>query len=266
MPAARPLYPSPRSRRLALAFVTAFAALLVGCGARDGASKPLTVFAAASLKDVLTEVAGAWKADGGVEVRFSFAATSKLVPQVIEGAPADVLVSADEAWMDKLVAAGRAEPGSRVTLARNTLVFIVPVESARPPTSASQLPGPLQKIALAGENVPAGTYARAALEKANVWAAVAPRVVPAVDVRLALKWVALDEVDGGIVYRTDAIADRRVKVAFEFSAGSHVPIVYPAAVVRGSARRADADRFLAFCRSVQALAIFGKHGFLPAAP
>lgn len=249
-----------------IAFIVAVASILVGCGAREGESRPLTVFAAASMTDVLQEVAGAWKSDGGVEVRFSFDATSRLVRQVIEGAPADVLVSADDAWMDQLVAAGKAESSTRVTLARNELVFVVPVDSARPPASASELPGRLEKIALAGENVPAGKYAKSALEKANVWAAVAPRVVPAVDVRAALKWVSIDEVDGGIVYRTDAKADPKVKVAFEFASDSHPPIVYPAAVVTGSARRTDAERFLAFCRSAKALAVFAKHGFLPSSP
>jgi molybdate transport system substrate-binding protein len=227
---------------------------------------PLTVFAAASLTDVLPEIATAWKADGGAEVRFSFGATSKLVPQVIEGAPADVLVSADEAWMDKLNEAGKMEPGSRVVLARNELVFVVPKQAAAAPKSASELPGTLKKIALAGENVPAGKYAKSALEKAGVWAAVEPRVVRGEDVRLTLRWVSGGDADGGVVYRTDAMADSSVKVAFAFPAASHAPIVYPAAVIKGTARAADAARFLAFCRSAKARAMMEKHGFLLSTP
>jgi molybdate transport system substrate-binding protein len=103
------------------------ATLIAGVGAAvpaDGPTAPLTVFAAASLTDVLPEVATAWKANGGLDVRFSFGATSKLVPQVIEGAPADVLVSADDAWMDTLDQAGQVQAGSRIVVARNELVFI----------------------------------------------------------------------------------------------------------------------------------------------
>jgi len=225
------------------------------------AAEPVTVFAAASLSDVLPEVAAAWRAHGGGEVRFSFAATSKLVPQIIEGAPADVLVSADEAWMDKLRDAGRAAEGSRAALARNSLVFVVPANAAAAPASASDLPGRLKRITLAGENVPAGRYARAALTEAGVWEAVEPRVVRGEDVRLTLKWVAGGDADGGIVYRTDAQAETRVKIAFEFPADSHPPIVYPATVVKGSAHAAEAARFLEFCRSEKGRSIFLKHGF-----
>ena len=227
---------------------------------------PLTVFAAASLTDVLPEIATAWRADGGTDVRFSFGATSRLVPQVIEGAPADALVSADEAWMDKLNEAGKVELGTRAILARNSLVFVVPADAAQVPAAPSDLPGTMKKIALAGENVPAGKYAKAALETLNVWAAVAPHVVRAEDVRLTLRWVSGADADGGVVYRTDAKADPAVKIAFEFPADSHAPIVYPAAVVKGSARAKDAARFLEFCRGVKARAIFEKHGFLPPTP
>ena len=254
---------------LGKAFVLLFADLaflFAGRATADDKPAPLTVFAAASLTDVLPEIAAAWKAGGGAEVRFSFGATSKLVPQIIEGAPADALVSADEAWMDKLNDAGKVEPGSRAALARNTLVLIVPKDAAKIPASATDLPGELRKIALAGENVPAGKYAKAALEGAKVWTAVEPRVVRGEDVRLTLKWVSGGDADGGIVYRTDAKADPSVKVAFEFPEGSHAPIVYPAAVVKGSARAADAARFLEFCRGAKARPLFEKHGFLPPTP
>jgi molybdate transport system substrate-binding protein len=268
-PSARPPPPPPVVRLRTFAHLVTLAVVAVlgsGCGGTSDAPKQVTVFAAASLTDVLPEVAAAWKTEGGVEVRFSFGASSKLVPQVIEGAPADVLVSADAAWMDKLEAAGKTEPGSRAILARNELVYVVPGDAGNAPTAAAELPGEAKKIALAGENVPAGRYAESALEKAGVWAAVEPRVVRTEDVRLTLRWVASGEADGGVVYRTDARAEAKVRVAFAFPSDSHAPIVYPGAVVRGAARSADATRFLAFCRGDKARAIFERFGFLPPAP
>lgn len=248
-----------------IALGLAVASCLAACGRSATPSPRLTVFAAASLTDVLPEVAAAWKEEGGVEIAFSFGSTSKLVPQILEGAPADVLVSADEAWMDRLAAGGKADAGSRVVLVRNELVFVVPKGTARPPSSPGGLPGPFGKIALAGEHVPAGRYAKAALEHAGVWAAVAPRVVRADDVRMTLRWVSAGETDGGVVYRTDALADPKVVVAFVFAADTHPPITYPGAVVVGSPRAADAARFLAFCRGERAQALFARRGFAPAA-
>lgn len=236
-------------------------------GAPAGASPPpLTVFAAASLTDVLPEIATAWEANGGVPVRFSFAATSKLVAQVIEGAPADVVVTADEDWMRQLEASAGLEPGSRTVLARNELVFVVASDVSRAPTAAAELPGALRRIALAGEHVPAGKYAKTALERAGVWTRVAPRVVRADDVRLALRWVSSGEAEGGVVYRTDARADAGVRTAFAFPPDPAAPIVYPAGTVRGAARAADAARFLAFCRGETARGVFARHGFLPPEP
>jgi molybdate transport system substrate-binding protein len=259
----------PSTHRVRLSVGWACALLLAGSAALasdgsapDAKSAPMTVFAAASLTDVLPQIAAAWEAEGGPKVRFSFGATSKLVPQVIEGAPADLLVSADEAWMARLVDAGKAAAGSSISLARNRLVFVVPSGAASVPKSASDLPGALQKIALAGEAVPAGKYAKAALEAAQVWTAASRRIVRAEDVRLTLRWVSGGDADGGIVYRTDAKADPSVKVAFEFPENSHPPIVYPAAVVQGSARAADAARFLEFCRGAKARSLFERHGFL----
>jgi molybdate transport system substrate-binding protein len=128
------------------------------------------------------------------------------------------------------------------------------------------LPGSLKRIALAGENVPAGRYARAALEQTGVWAAVRPRVVPGDDVRLTLRHVSGGDAEGGIVYATDARGTAQVRVAFTFPVDSHPPIVYPGAPMRASPRAAEAARFLEFCRGPTARAIFARFGFLPGAP
>lgn len=263
-----PISRSLRGRRVVLIPFLLAGCLLApsGCG-REGASPArVTVFAAASLVDVLPELAAAWKSDGGGEVTFSFGPTSKLVPQILEGAGADALVSADEAWMDKLAAGGKVELSTRAILARNELVFVVPAGSAEAPLSAAGLPGALRRIALAGENVPAGKYAKAALESAGVWAAVEPRVVRGEDVRLTLRWVSGGDADGGAVYATDAKAEPRVRVAFAFPPASHPPIVYPAAAVRDAAHAKEAARFLEFCRGPKGRAILERHGFLPPTP
>lgn len=262
------LSPVPVSRRSFLGgLVFGVVAVLAGCGSEDASARPrVVVFAAASLSDVLGEVAAGWTPQSGVDVSFSFGPTSKLVPQIEQGAPADALFSADEAWMKRLADAGKVDEASRAVVARNELVFVVPQRAAEAPASPAALPGALRSIALAGENVPAGKYARAALEHAGVWAAVRPRVKPGEDVRLTLRLVATDEVDGGVVYRTDALAEPRVRVAFAFPAASHPPIVYPAAAVAGAAQRDAAARFVAHCRGPQAQAVFRKHGFAPPTP
>jgi molybdate transport system substrate-binding protein len=257
--------PSRRGTAVRASLACLAASLLAACGGDRPARDSITVYAAASLRDVLPAVARAWESQGGLPVRFSFDATSRIVPQVLEGAPADAVVCADAPWMDALEEAGMVAPGSRVAIATNELVFVTAV-GRPPPESPAGLPGDLAQVALAGENVPAGRYARAALETAGVWGAVEPRVVRAGDVRLALAWVSSGEADGGVVYRTDARSDPRVAVAFAFPAGSHPPVAYPAAVVRGARRAAEAVRFLGFCAGSRGAAILREHGFLPGAP
>jgi molybdate transport system substrate-binding protein len=238
---------------------------LGGCGG-DRETSVLTMYAAKSLQDVLPDVAAAWKAESGKEARFDFDATSRLVQKVLEGAPADVFFSADEIWMERLVAGGKAVEATRAVVARNELVFVVPAGAADGPPEPTALPGRLRKIALAGENVPAGKYAKAALEALGAWKGVESRVVRGDDVRITLRWVASGEADGGVVYRTDALVEPKVRVAFAFAPGTHPPIVYPAAAVKGAARSVDGAAFVAFCRSAAAQAAFRRHGFLPAAP
>jgi len=223
----------------------------------------LLVLAAASLTDVLPRVAARWEEVGGMPVRFSFDATSRLAPQVLQGVPADLFFSADEAWMDWVAESGGIEEESRVSLLANELVLVVPEGAEFRPLDAGGLVSPeLGHLALAGENVPAGRYGQAALESTGVWGSVEGRVVRAGNVRGALEWVARREVDAAVVYRTDAMAEPRVSVAFTFPDDSHPPITYPAAVVRGAPERDAARRFLAFCRTPEAREVFQGEGFL----
>jgi molybdate transport system permease protein len=216
---------------------------------------------------VLPRVVSAWEEEGGRPVRFSFDATSRLAPQILQGVRADLFFSADEGWMDWLEERGGIEPGSRVTLLSNDLVLVVPEGGSFVPPEAEALASfRIRRLALAGENVPAGRYGRAALESTGVWERVEERVVRAGSVRGALEWVARGEVEAAVVYRTDALSEPRAKIAFTFPVDSHLPISYPAAVIRGSERSEAAGGFLAFCNSAEARGIFEAGGFRPQDP
>ncbi len=258
---------SLRLRGLTRCMVPAILIFLLQAGpaAGGGRSEPDTtvlVLAAASLTDVLPRVASLWKEAGGPGVRFSFDATSRLAPQVLQGAPADLFFSADEGWMDWVAEGGGIREETRTRVIANELVLVVPGESGySPPGPAALVESDLSRLALAGENVPAGRYGKSALESFGAWEGLEGRVVRAGTVRGVLEWVARGEVDAGIVYRTDAMAEPRVRVAFTFSPSSHPPIVYPAAVTRQAPHPELAADFLAFCTSRRARAVFRDQGF-----
>jgi molybdate transport system substrate-binding protein len=219
-----------------------------------------TVFAAASMKNALDEVSMHFPS----KVILSYGASSALARQIENGAPADVFVSADLDWMDYLEKKGLLAPGTRRNLLGNRLVLIAP---ANEPVKLQPAPGfPILKIlgngriALAEPNsVPAGKYAKAALEKLGVWNGVSHRVAAAENVRAALALVARGEAPLGVVYETDAKAEPGVMVAGVFPPESHPPIVYPAAVLTRA--KGAAAPFLEFLSSPRARAIFEKHGF-----
>ena len=225
----------------------------------------LVVLAASSLQDVLPVVARAWDAQGGVPVRFNFDATSRLAPQVLRGAPADVFVSADDVWMRWLEERGGVDGPSIRRVATNQLVFVVPTGGPDPPGApASIAQADLARIALAGENVPAGRYARAALESVGAWSSVQPRVVRGGSVRGTLEWVARAEADGGIVYRSDALAEERVSLAFSFEGEDFPQPAYSGAVATRTEARETAQAFLDFLSGAEAMALLSASGFGPA--
>lgn len=227
---------------------------------------PLTVFAAASLRDVLDAQAVAFARAGGPPVRFSYAATSTLARQIERGAPADVFIAADTDWMDYAARRGLIEARTRRDLAANRLALIAPAGSAvrfkleKGMPLRSALGG--GRLAMAGADVPAGRYGRAALTRLGAWPSVKDRVVAADNVRTAMLFVSRGEAPLGVVYDTDARVEPRVRIVGLFPAGSHPRIVYPAAVVRGSANPAAA-RLLAFLRSRAGGDIFRRYGFTP---
>lgn len=215
------------------------------------------MLAASSLQEALTEVAAAWKDHGHAAPVLSFAATSALARQVQQGAPADLFFSADEEWMDRLDHAGLVRSGTRGDVIGNQLVLIGPKGTAAHGL-ADLGDGRLSLADPAA--VPAGKYAKAALESLGQWDAVAAKVAPAENVRAALALVERGEAPLGIVYATDALASDKVQVVATLPASSHPPIRYAVAVLTAS-QHPDAAGFRQFLQSAEAARIFEKHGF-----
>lgn len=225
---------------------------------------PARVYAAASLTNAVTDIGAAWKAAGHEQPMLVFGASSALAKQVEAGAPADVFMSADLNWMDYLQQRDKIAAGSRVSLLGNTLVLIVPkgkgfeVKTERGFDLADAFKGKL----CTGEPgvVPAGIYAKQALSSLGWWDKISSRIVGTDDVRTALAFVERGECPLGIVYATDAAISSKVEVIARFPAGSHKPVIYPVAQVKGA--RAEGVEFLQYVRtSPEAAAIFRKYGF-----
>lgn len=224
----------------------------------------ITVFGAASLSDALREIVTAYQKESGQSVAVSFAASSALARQIEASSGADLFISADENWMDYLDKKGLIDKTSREDLLGNQLVLIAskaaPVDITIAPhfNLLAALKG--GRLAIADPaTVPAGKYAKAALMALGSWDSVAPHLADAEDVRVALAYVARGEAPLGIVYRTDALAEPRVKIVGTFPEASHPPILYPAALTKDAGPKAHV--FLAYLSSPQARAIFGKNGF-----
>lgn len=253
--------------RLPLRFAFLLALLIVGIwGATARADPPVTVFAAASLKNALDDVAAHFKAAGGAEISLSYGGSSALARQIQYGAPAQIFLSANASWMDMLQGDDLLQPNTRVDLLANRLVLI-----AGPQTDVTltieqgmDLATALKdgRLAMALVNaVPAGIYGRAALQSLGVWDQVKDRIAQTDNVRASLRLVAVGEAPLGIVYATDAGAEPLVRVVGIFPGQSHPPILYPVArMARGETRASLA--FFEFLTGPEARAVFERHGFL----
>jgi len=247
------------TRRLALASV--FAATL----AMPASAEEVVVFAAASLKTALDAVAAEFEAETGHDVTVSYAGSGQLAKQIIQGAPADIFISAAENWMDEVERAGLVVAGTRADLVGNQLVLIAhgkgaaPVEIAAGFDLAGMLGDGRLSMAMV-DAVPAGQYGKAALESLGIWASVEGSVAQSENVRAALALVSTGEALFGIVYASDAVADDNVTVVGRFPAESHAPIVYPAALLTEAADAAD-RAFLEALSGDGADAIFAAQGF-----
>ncbi len=230
------------------------------------AAEPMTVFAAASLKNALDEAGKAFTAESGIPVRVSYAASSSLARQIEQGAPADLFASADLEWMDYLTARKLIRPGTRVNLLGNRLVVVARKDAALSdaaftPDWFSRALGPDGRLAT-GEvsSVPIGKYAKAAFERLGLWAQVQPRLAQTDNVRAALALVSRGEAPLGVVYESDAKSDPGVKVVGVFPADSHPPVVYPFAVT-ADAKGEGGARFLDFLKSAAGKPFFEAQGF-----
>jgi len=239
-------------------------AMLLPAGQGAPVEKRITVSAAISLTDAMTEVADAYSRTGR-GVRFNFGASNVLARQIVSGAPVDVFVSADEAQMDVVAAAGLLKAGSRVALLRNQLAIAVPSDRPRTFRSVREIADPAFKRIAIGDPaaVPAGVYAKAYLQKAGLWPAVEARIVPTGSVRAALAAVESGAADAAIVYRTDVRVSLKATVAWTVPATDGPRIVYPGAVIGTTTAADEAQRFLDFLRSDVAVRIFERFGFTP---
>ena len=220
----------------------------------------MTVSAAASLTNAFNEIKGMFeKKHAGLKVNTNYAASNPLLKQIQEGAPVDVFASADQATMDKAVAAKVVEPATRKDFALNDLVLIVPAGSKKP-AKLEDLKA-LKRIAIGNpDSMPVGRYTKDSLTNAKLWEAVQPQLIMGNSVRQVLDYVARGEVDAGFVYRTDAkqLAD---KVDVVMIVEGHDPVSYPIAVVTTGKDAKMGQEFLNFVLSAEGQAVLAKYGF-----
>lgn len=220
------------------------------------------VFAAASTKDVIGDIIALYAKSHSGHVVPSFGSSGDLAKQIENGAPASIFISADVKWMDYVAKAKLIDADSRRNLLGNELVLVAPVDT-NTPTSLDNLANSLNggKLALGDpDSVPAGRYAKAALESLKQWTALEPSVVRAKDVRAALAFVERGEAAAGIVYATDALVSQKVRIAATFPEASHPPIIYPVALIAGHDGMAARD-FFAFLMGPEAREVFLSAGF-----
>lgn len=237
-------------------------AMLSGTAA---AEEKVTVFAAASMKNALDAINAEWAKETKNETTVSYAASSALAKQIEAGAPADIFISADLAWMDYVAEKKLIKEDTRSNLLGNRIVLVAPADKAKDVEikEGFDLAGLLGdgRLAMgAVDSVPAGKYGKAALEKLGVWSSVEAKVAGAESVRAALLLVSRGEAPYGIVYQTDAAADPGVKIVGTFPEDTHPAIIYPIAVL-SSSKTPAAEAYLEYLKSDKAAPIFEKEGF-----
>ncbi len=229
--------------------------------AADAPAETVHVYAAASTRDVIEEIAHAFKDETGIAVDVTPAASSTLAKQIEKGADADLFLSADEDWADYL--SDRKLVEKRRDLLGNRLAVVTPADSKLKMAELADIAAPdVKQLALGGPAVPAGRYARQALEKAGVWDKVKDRVIEAADVRTALALVVKDEADAGVVYVTDAKeAGDKVRTVLVVPDDLHKPIRYPLALLHTDSIKPGARKFYEYLAGDKAAAVFRKAGF-----
>jgi molybdate transport system substrate-binding protein len=228
---------------------------------------PVTVFAAASLTESLQEIAAHYEKQSGDKIGFNFAASGTLARQIEEGAPADIFFSADETKADALEHKGWLVKETRKSRLGNSLVIVTVLDGPAIHSPADLTNAAVQRVALGDPKiVPAGTYAKAYLEKNGLWSGVEPKMVPCASVRAVLAAVESGNIDAGVVYKTDAAISKTVKVAFEVPVADGPQITYPMALVAHAPNPAAAKKFLDYLAGSEAAAVFVRHGFIVLSP
>lgn len=253
-------------RQILKAWLAGAACLFALQGSAAAADKGITVFAAASLTNVLQDLGDAYTKETSIPVKFSFAASSTLARQIENGSRADLFFSADLEWMDYLQARNLIQPATRRDMLGNQLVLVAPLDSKvslkiEPHFPLAATIGTGRLATGDPDSVPVGRYAHEALAHLGVWDEIAPRLVRAESVRAALAFVDRGEAVLGIVYTTDALVDKNVRIVAAFPADSHAPIIYPAALATGA--KAEAAKFLAYLHGPAGDLAFERYGFKP---
>lgn len=243
--------------RLLLASVALLSAALANAA-------DLTIFAAASLSDALKEIAPLYEKTSGEKLRFNFGASGALTRQIREGAPADVIFSADELRVDQLENGGLLLAGTRATLLANSLVLVVAADSGEISALGDLTKSSVRRVVLGDPaTVPVGTYSKEHLGKLGIWEPIQPKVVYMDNVRAVLAAVESGDADAGIVYKTDALVSRKVKIAVEVPASEGPSITYPAAVIKDTKSPDSAKKLVLWLAGREAQTVFAKYGFLP---
>lgn len=261
-------------KKLLAALLIATMMLSLGCGSEqtkkaervpDGKIIELHVAAAASLTDAMKELAKVYKAEHPeITLTFNFGSSGALQQAIENGGETDLFFSAARNQMDALEKSGNLAAGTRRDLLENSVVLVVPVDSSLDLKSFADLTRPELKHIALGEpkGVPVGQYAEEILSQIDILDQVKARAVYGSDVRQVLAWVAAGEADCGLVYATDAATEPKVKVAAKAPAGSHQPVIYPAAVIKSTKHPEEAKDFLDFAGSGQGKKVFEKYGFI----
>ncbi|WP_407927848.1 molybdate ABC transporter substrate-binding protein [Izhakiella capsodis] len=235
---------------------------------RTTAAESINVFAAASLTDALQDIANLYEQGRPIKIVSSFASSSTLARQIEQGAPADLFISADQQWMDYAAAKKTIDTGSRYTLLGNDLVLVAPLAGNTQSVTINKQTDwksllKDQRLAVGDpEHVPAGLYAKEALQHLGAWKTVSSMLAPGNSVRAALVLVERNEVPYGIVYGSDALASDKVALVGRFPESSHQPVEYPMAIVKDH-NEADVTAFYRYLKGPEATAIFKKYGFIP---
>lgn len=235
--------------------------MLVGCTSTESVEKKseITISAAASLKNVLEEIKVNYEKEYQVTINLNFAASGMLSKQIEQGAPVDLFFSADEQHFTSLVEKGMMKKEDTTPLLRNELVLITPKESTM---SAFNDIHHINKLAIGiPDTVPAGQYAKEALDNLNIWQDIEGKIITAKDVRQVLSYVETGNVDAGIVYKTDAYTTDKVKKIATIDSSLHSPIIYPVGIVAKTKNFKESKKFFDYLKSENSLKLFEKYGF-----